>query len=277
MYNICDERKCYSSMNIFQQFLKSIYSPKDVALFRFQGIGKSIGYVFLLMLISTVITGISIGNDMLKWVSLTHEKIINELPDFELKNGKLSSNLDSPIIEESDGFTFIFDPTGKVTLDDVTTHRNAIGLLQKEAVIVNESEKQQLPYSTFGDITLNKNKIVSFTKQLNSIIYVILPFLFLFIYLFQTSFKFIGISVLAAIGLFLAKQFNRKLRYNSLWILSAYAVTIPTLFFAITDALKIFIPFAFLLYWVTATIVLYLIIVEIPKAKTPMNREQPPE
>lgn len=264
-------------MNIFKQFLKSIYSPKEVALFRFQGIGKTIGYVFLLMFICTLITGISLGIDFFKWTSATNEKIINELPNFELKNGILTSELDSPLIQESNGFTFIFDSTGQVTAGDVSKHNNAIGLLQKEAVLVNESQSQQLPYASFGEISVNKETIVSFTDQLDTIGLIILPILFLFIYLFQTSLKFIGISVLALIGLMLNAQMKRKLRYNSLWILSAYAVTIPTLFFSITDALKIYIPFAFLLYWVTGALVLYLIIVEIPKSKAPLNEPQQPE
>lgn len=266
-------------MNIVKQFGKSIYSPKDVALFRFQGIGKTIGYVFLLMFISTLITGISLGMDFLNWASITNTKIINELPNFELKKGILTSELNSPIIQEDieSGFTFIFDTTGEISANDVLKYPNAVGLLKKEAVFVNEKDTQRLPYSSFEDLTLNKDTVVSFTDKLDSIVIVILPILFLFIYLFQSSLKFIGISFLALIGIVIAKQIKRKLRYQNLWILSAYAVTIPTLFFAITDALKITINFAFLLYWATAIIVLYLIIKEIPKAKTPSNEEQLPE
>lgn len=266
-------------MNIFKQLGKSIYSPKDVALFRFQGIGKTIGYVFLLMFISTLITSISLGMDFLNWASITNTKIINDLPSFELKNGILTSELNSPMIEEDieSGFTFIFDTTGEVSANDVSKYPNAVGLLKKEAVFVSGSESQRMPYSSFGDLTLTKDTIVGFTDKLDSIVLVILPILFVFIYLFQSSLKFIGISFLALIGIMVAKQMDRKLRYQNLWILSAYAVTIPTLFFAITDALKITIPFAFLLYWTTATIVLYLIIKEIPKAKAPSNEEQLPE
>ncbi len=266
-------------MNIIKQLGKSVYSPKDVALFRFQGIGKTIGYVFLLMFISTLITSISLGMNFLNWASITNTKIINDLPTFELKNGVLTSELKSPIIKEDieSGFTFIFDTTGQVSASDVSKHPNAVGFLKKEAVLVSETDSQRLPYSSFGDLTLNKDTVVGFTDKLDSIVLVILPILFIFIYLFQSSLKFIGVSFLALIGIMVAKQMNRKLRYQNLWILSAYAVTIPTLFFAITDAIKITIPFAFLLYWATAIIVLYLIIKEIPKAKAPSNEEQLPE
>ncbi|MEH7657359.1 DUF1189 family protein, partial [Bacillus velezensis] len=41
-------------MSIFTQLAKSVYSPKDMALFRFQKIGKTILYIMLLCLITTI-------------------------------------------------------------------------------------------------------------------------------------------------------------------------------------------------------------------------------
>ncbi|MGQ0517969.1 DUF1189 family protein, partial [Bacillus sp. D-CC] len=41
-------------MSIFTQLVKSVYSPKDMALFRFQKIGKTILYIMLLCLITTI-------------------------------------------------------------------------------------------------------------------------------------------------------------------------------------------------------------------------------
>lgn len=43
-------------MNIFKQLFKSLYSPKDIAFYRFQGIGKTILYVFFLTLLSVIPT-----------------------------------------------------------------------------------------------------------------------------------------------------------------------------------------------------------------------------
>ncbi|PEL32622.1 DUF1189 family protein [Bacillus pseudomycoides] len=41
-------------MSVFMQLVKSLYSPKDMALFRFQKIGKTILYITLLCLIATI-------------------------------------------------------------------------------------------------------------------------------------------------------------------------------------------------------------------------------
>lgn len=255
-------------MNIFKQFAKSMYSPKDVALFRFQGIGKTIGYVFLLMLISSLILGISIGNDLFKWATITSEKIATEIPDFKLANGTLTSEIETPIVNESPEFTFIFDTTGQLTASDVKKYKNAFGLLEKEVVLISESQPQQIPYSSLGNLSITKKDVLRFTNSMDTIVLVLVPIILIFLYLFTTFLKFIGISFLALIGIILSKQTERKLQYRQLWMLSAYAVTIPTIFFAIIDALKIYIPYSFLLYWITATIVLYLIIKEIPKPKS---------
>ncbi len=266
---------CEFQMNVFKQFYKSLYSPKDMALFRFQGIGKTIGYVFLLMFICSSITAVSIGNDLRKFSAMAIDKIATDLPEFTLNNSELTSELDSPLITENYGFTFIFDTTGELTAEDVFTYTNAIGLLKNEAVFVSETERQRLPYSTFGNLTINKEMLIKSTEQFKTIILILLPIAFIFMYLLQTSFKLIGISFLALIGLIIANQLKRSLPYSAFWILSAYAVTIPTLFFAITDALKIHIPFAIFLYWMTASIVLYLIIVEIPKSKQSQHNDDP--
>lgn len=258
---------CESTMNIFKQFIKSFYSTKEVSAYRFQGIGKTIAYVFLLMFVSTLITGISLSLDFMKWASITEEKLLNEIPDFQLENGILTSELDSPIINENAEFTFIFDSTGKVTMADLSNYNNAFALLKKEAVFISNSDIQPLSYSAFGNLSLTKEDILKFVDSLDSIILTLLPVLFLIMYLFNTFLKFVGISFLALIGLFISKQVKRKVQYRHLWILSSYGVTIPTIFFSIVNALKIYIPFSFLLYWITAIIVLYLIIVEIPKSK----------
>ncbi|OLN23371.1 hypothetical protein BTO30_05250 [Domibacillus antri] len=41
-------------MSIFKQFIKSLFSPKHIAAFRMQGIGKTINYLFFLALLMCV-------------------------------------------------------------------------------------------------------------------------------------------------------------------------------------------------------------------------------
>ena len=85
--------------------------------------------------------------------------------------------------------------------------------------------------------------------------------------------KFVGITVLAIVGFILRKKLNLKAPYRILWILSAYAVTLPTILFTFIESLRFNIPFSFTIYWVTAITMLYLILRRIPKPRPKVSEE----
>ncbi|WP_146908421.1 DUF1189 family protein, partial [Bacillus paralicheniformis] len=52
-----------------------------------------------------------------------------------------------------------------------------------------------------------------------------------------------------------------------LWVMSAYSITLATVFFAIMDALEAVVPSQFLLNWFVNFIILFLAIKETPSSK----------
>ena len=102
-------------MNVFKQLYVSLYSPKDMATFRNQGIGKTILFVFLLTLIS-IIPSSYYFNVMIKdGMNMIQETISTEMPNFEIKNGKLTVEGDQPTIINKNGFVIFVDDSGKVS------------------------------------------------------------------------------------------------------------------------------------------------------------------
>jgi hypothetical protein len=259
-------------MNIFQQFIKSLYSPQTIAKFRFQGIGKTILYVFVLMLITLSISAYQLGSMISTVVQQFQYELKNELPDFELKNSILTSDLEEPLILIEDGDVIIFDTTGTFSVTDIEEqYSNAIALLEKEAVIVSDGVAESFRYGEFGNLNMTKQSVEEFTDTIVDLLPLIISIAVMILYLFFTSLKYLGIFVLTIFGLIIRKNTGTVLSYKQVWILSAYAVTLPTVFFAIIDALSIYIPFAFTLYWIVAVIMLYLIFKEIP---TPKQEEE---
>lgn len=254
-------------MNVFKQLLKSFVSPKDMAAFRFQGIGKTILYVFLLMFIASIPSAISMTILINSWLDDASAILKDEVPAFEIDNGELTSELQEPVIKENPEFTFVFDSTGELTSSDVEQYNDAFALLKEEVVLITQNDLQAIPYSDLTGFTISKDKLIQYTEKIDVLLYIIIPIIFVIMYIFQTGLKFIGISFLALIGLILNNVMKRNENYKKLWVMSAYAVTIPTIFFAITDAIGIVIPFSFLLYWITASTILYLILKEVPQPK----------
>ncbi|MCM3566600.1 DUF1189 domain-containing protein [Neobacillus mesonae] len=254
-------------MNIFKQLVKSIYSPKDIAYFRFQGIGKTILYVFLLTFISILPTIIYMSTALSSGLDTAKTFIQDEAPDFSIHNGHLTAKTEVPVTKNHDGFTFFLDPTGTVSAEDVADAGNAFALLKDEFVLAAGGQSDPYPYSMMEGLNINNQKLIDLIDSISGLKGIIIPVISIFIYLFSSASSFIEVSILALIGLVLKNMTGRKLTYRHLWRMAAYSETLPTLFFTVMAALKTTVPNTFLINWVVAIIVLLLAIKEIPRPK----------
>jgi maltodextrin utilization protein YvdJ len=256
-------------LNIFTRFIKSIYSPKEVAKYRFLGIGKIILYVFFLMFIS-ILPGLLHFSKMAS-TALEEGKqvIVEELPPFTISNGNLTSEQSQPIIIPKHNVTIVFDPTGKLSSKDVEDKGNSIGLLKSNFVIVSNGQVQTFPYSALENMKVTNKDIDSFINSLKGVMWIALPIIFLFYYLFVSALGFIKISILAGIGLLLAQVIGRKLNYRQGWRITAHSITLSTIFFMLMDFLNTGVPGGMFIDWFVSLLFLYLSIREIPKPKNP--------
>ncbi|GMN98067.1 DUF1189 domain-containing protein [Parageobacillus thermoglucosidasius] len=254
-------------MNMFVQLWKSLYSPKDIARFRFQGIGKTIGYVFLLTFLSILPMAYYLTTSFVEGIRNTSALLQNELPSFTIENGQLHSSAKEPVHIDQHGFTIVFDSTGQVTKEDVERFNNAIGLLKHEAVLIANHQSQYYSYSAFPDVKITDKDVHSFIETLQSLLPVFIPLLFIIIYLFASASKFIGICILAFFGLILRSTLDKKLQYRHTWIMSAYSVTLSTVFFAVMEALQTAVPYAAFIHWFVSIVVLFLAMKEVPSSR----------
>ena len=254
-------------MNIFKQFYKSIYSPKDIALFRFQGIGKTILYVFFLTFISILPFIIFLSTSLSTGIDSAKSIIKDEAPEFSIKNGLLSAKTEVPVTINKDDFTIIIDPTGAISDSDVENEGNAFAMLKDEFVLSSGGRIDTYPYSMLQGLNITKSSMLDFFDTIGGMKGIIIPVMSVFIYLFSSAASFIEVSILAMFGLALTNLLGRNLNYRQLWRMAAYSETLPTLFFTIMAAIKTSVPYSFAINWVVAIIVLFLAINEMPKPK----------
>lgn len=254
-------------MNVFIQLYKSIYSPKDIASFRFQGIGKTIFFVFLLTFISILPSIFFISTAITTGIDSAREIMKEELPAFSIHNGQLSAKTSIPMTIKKKNFTIILDPTGAVSSKDVGETDNAFALLKNEFVFVAGGQTDTYAYSMFNGLKLTNHDVLNFLNMVNGVKFIIIPAISLFIYFFSSAASFIEITILALLGLSLTRMAGKELHYRQLWKMAAYSETLPTVFFTIMSALKTTVPSSFFINWMVVIIVLYLAIKEVPKAK----------
>src|SRR3954470_20499521 len=141
-------------MNIFKQLYKSIYSPKDIALFRFQGIGKTILYVFFLTLISILPSIVYFSTALTTGVDSAKTIINDKLPDFSIQDGHLTAETKVPITINKDDFSIILDPTGAISASAVENEGNALALLEDKFVFAAGGRYDTYPYSMLEGLTI---------------------------------------------------------------------------------------------------------------------------
>jgi Protein of unknown function (DUF1189) len=255
-------------MNIFKQFYKSIYSPKDIASFRFQGIGKTILYVFFLTFLS-ILPAIFYLNTMLNaGIESTKSVINDDIPSFTIENGTLSAETDVPITIDKGDFSIIVDPTGVITSEDVEDKGNAIALLTSEITVSAGGRIDSYSYSMMEGLTLTKEDFIDIVDTVDGMKGIIIPVISIFMFLVSSAVSFIEVSILAWIGLLLKNLAGRSISYRHLWRMAAYSVTLPTVFFTIMSALNTPVPNSFYINWFVEIIILFLAIKEIPNEKT---------
>ena len=258
-------------MNLFKQLIVSLYSPKDISTFRHQGLGKTILFVLILTLLSILPSMYYFSTSMVNGMETIKNTIQNELPSFTIENGELISDETVPLTINTSDFTFIFDSTGTIDQAAIDRADNTIFILKNELVYAASGVSQSMPYSMFGDVTVTRDDLTSKLTYFDSILPITIPIVSLIVFLFSSLMKCLEISILALFGIALKNILNKMISYGHLWRLSAYSITLPTLFFTIMDALKTVVPNGFLVHWLVAFIMLLLSLKELPSEKNQLS------
>ncbi|WP_257535498.1 DUF1189 domain-containing protein [Mesobacillus foraminis] len=258
-------------MNIFKQLYRSLFSPKDIASFRFQGIGKTILYVFILTLLSILPAVYYSATAMMSAVEATKQTINEDFPSFTIENGQLQSDATQEKVIDKGSITIVFDSTGKLDAQKISNSDDTLAILRDEIVLSAAGETNSIPYTMFAQETITKDDISTLLNHSDRALAFILPLLFLIIFVFTSALAFIEISILAWIGLLLKNAAGKKLAYRHLWRMTAYSITLPTIFFMIMSILQTNVPMGFLINWFISLTILLLAIKEVPGSKDQPN------
>lgn len=258
-------------MNLLKQFVKSLYSPRDIAAFRYQGIGKTILYVFLVTLLSILPTSLYIALSIQDAVTSSRAVIESELPEFSIQEGKLRSEAREPITIKNGSFTMVFDSTGAVELEDFAETNSVFGLLKNHAVLNAGGQRNTIPYTLLTNEMLSKKDMLSLIDRAGAFLPIVTGLFFIAIYILSSGMKFIEITLLALFGILVKHVSAKNLEYRHLWRMAAYSVTLPSLFFTIMALLKTDVPNGFLINWFVSSMVLLLAIKELPSQKNDLE------
>ncbi|MEI5905829.1 DUF1189 domain-containing protein [Bacillus spongiae] len=255
-------------MNIFSQLVKSLYSPLDIARFRFQGIGKTILFLFFLTLITTIPTFITLTSFINQTIDEGKNILSDDIPPFEIRNDELQTDLTEPYTKSGNDFSIVIDNSSN-SFNPEYDNTFTIAFLQTKMLIATAGNHQEIPYNQLSGLSISDQSLAEYLEMFESSLIIFLPIIYLITYIFSSFMTFMKVILFSFVGVLIAKALQRKLNYRQSFRITAYAITLPTLFFSIMNLLNTIVPGGLLLNSLVTTVMLYLTIKEIPQPKTP--------
>ena len=86
-------------------------------------------------------------------------------------------------------------------------------------------------------------------------------------FLFTSALTFVKVSIFAMFGLLFTNSLRLGLSYRHLLRITAYSITLPTIFFTIMAAFHTVVPFGSIINWFVTIVMLYVSLKEVANNK----------
>ncbi|SDI32991.1 DUF1189 domain-containing protein [Natribacillus halophilus] len=252
-------------MNVWKSFIYSLFSPTMIGRFRMQKIGRTILYVFLLVLITNIPAAISISSFAVTAGDRLQHVLAEDIPDYEVETGALAvEGEEMPYTTQIDDTLVILDDSGHLNPEDFADDEDVTALLEDRAFMVANGEMEQMEYGSFS---FTKAELQEATGSFLELLPAFIALILILLYLFASGMKFIGVFAISGIGLLLKKIYPARLQYRHIWVMSAYIATLPTVIGTILDVIGRNGDFSFWIYWLLVIGVSIIVFRTLPKPK----------
>ncbi|KGA95995.1 hypothetical protein AJ85_20375 [Alkalihalobacillus alcalophilus ATCC 27647 = CGMCC 1.3604] len=251
-------------MKFYQLFYKSLYDLKVIAYTRLQPITKALLHVTVLALIAFLPFIISSSFTLNNQLNQIKALVETDLPEFTINSNQLHSNLSEPFVEHSDATGFlIVDPNNQYSLTELHQYGNGVALQKNNLISFAEGQAQDISYNLLGVEQMGSDQLLERISELAGFLPILLPLIGFFNYVSLLGTTFLGISLLAVLGLLLRGKRN-QLQYKHLWNMSAYSLTLPVILFG---WIEVFIPLSPFLLILASIAMLTAVVRKVPIPK----------
>ncbi len=237
--------------NFFYKIYYSIAGFRYYKFFPMQKTGKAVVYLLLLTLLlgaASLVMPIFVFNTAIDEMTLKYDE---EVPEFSFSNGELQVEGKMPIFINGGTMTMIIDTTSDD--DSVLDNYDAAILISKTRMIQKTYEKKQITnFSMLPGLSTNKAAVKNMLP--------LLKWLSIFIAVFGLIFfvigKFISALIIASIGMIISRIMGLTLVFRDLFVLSAYAMTLPLILGTLLGFLPMAISFLWMPFYIIAGVYL---------------------
>ncbi len=244
--------------NIFQQFVISFLPPQYDRLAKVKT-GSMIGFVTLLVLVATVISFVILAIGFLPGISGDGSSWVDELPDFELSDGRL--RIDEPFLYAG-GASYIYmtEEVNGFSLEDARAiadggYRNILLLGRDRISVWQNGEYQQANYDHLGsNLEINREWIAD---TLMPIFMAVLAVVYIIFFVGRVFWYFLCAAVYLLFGMLIAGSMHKRLSAGTLYraavyskvlmfVVTTFLSEVPFVNFSIPFSLRIVVTLSFM-------------------------------
>ncbi|KQL36252.1 hypothetical protein AN960_16665 [Bacillus sp. FJAT-25509] len=213
-------------MKFFNDFVCSLWNMNFYAGLTDKKFSYAVKYIFLLPLILTVLF------ILLKFPGFYHEMTLmksafqTKVPEFNLKDGRLTVNSDHPIyLEKEKNSIFVVDTTGKTTVHILDSYQTGFLVTANEIIQKNQGQTKTTYFKDFKELSFTKKDLLKWFNLMYifGILFIVLYYLLGVIGMFWSA------LVASVIGLLLKWIMKAKVEFSQIYLLSVFVVTLPKL------------------------------------------------
>ncbi|NTV89974.1 MAG: DUF1189 domain-containing protein, partial [Clostridiales bacterium] len=236
----------------FNRIFYSIAGFKYYKVFPSQSTGKAVVYLLLLALIvgaASLVLPLVYFNTAIDEMTLQYD---SKVPDFTFSNGELKVSGSMPIKMDGGSMTIIIDTSSDD--DSILDNYDSAMLITKTRMIQKSYEKKQVTnFSMIPGLNTDKAKV----KQLLPLLKWFSVLIGVFGLIFFVAGKYISVFIAACLGAIIARALGLILPFRDLFVMSAYAVTLPLIVCTLIGFLPVTIPYLWVLYYLIAGVYLW--------------------
>lgn len=225
-------------MSMADRFITAMFLPGEYPALMKLGVGKIISFLVFLVLLLSLIQYAIPSLAKLAGYGGVRSYIINELPDFSLKNGELFVS-EKYKEENSDAGIYILVDTDvdAFTEDDVDRDMVQVWLVSRTNMLIYNNVSgltgmiQKRNFSEFGNVTINNESIADMAP----IMYICMVLVFVTLYLF-TMVEYLVSSLFYALILFmLSRIMSGGLSFGAIYKIALFAQTTGAIVSAVAN------------------------------------------
>ncbi|MFD3156957.1 DUF1189 domain-containing protein [Haloimpatiens sp. FM7330] len=236
-------------MNFFMQLKDSITNFKSYEKISNQKFRKSFLYVIILSLILSIFISVKAGI----FINTSYKEIIkfynSDFPEFQIQNGILDVDVDMPYFEydKEEEYILFIDTRENADEGILDDYPNDNGVFIFRDKIINKKDNghttSTFEFSELGDGTFEKKDIEKLIPTFQKIKVLIYALIFIGYFIFQILSMLFLALIYGVISLIVNKIMKTNLKFNQLYNMCLYALTLPTLIGTITLGFGVDIPY----------------------------------